>query len=942
MSARTTPCTRIAIFALLLAAVSPCLGAEFFSETFNNYGVGASPCPPWTCNIDQSVTVEVDETTVVSGRSCHFVDPGGPMAAWISHPVDANSQVVLEYYMRTANQNYQGPTVAMFDDEHRDYVVVFSNGLDGGKAGHIGLRGDEGWVDPNLMEYKEDTWYYVVRVIDCNAGTGSFYIEQVDDPANNVSLEIAPNSSMAEVDRVIIYTSTSEGCDAYIDELRLTWPPSRVIYVDDDADGAETGLSWTDAYRFLQDAIEDANSEPGRTEIRVAQGIYKPDCNSVDPNGTGDRTASFHMYNHVALKGGYAGLGLPDPNQRDITIFETVLSGDLLGNDGTVGDPQAVRGDPSRADNSHHVVIARRVYPAASIDGFTITAGHAYGDDVVHAGAGLWADFASPKISNCHFHSNCTSWEGGGIMIMELDSFTVITNCTFRNNRAAYGGGILYLGNRNRGVFRQCIFSANEVVYSGGGMGTEVTQPIMVDCEFSDNTAGWNGGGLWNGPSGDPQLIRCRFTGNLSRAQGQDLGGGGFCDDGCFAGATLTDCVFLDNHTTGTQYRDGRGGAIFCRGANTKVTNCTFADNSGRLGNSLAATHYNHWDGNTPAGVIDVSSSILWDGGNEVWEDVNGTANVTYSAVQMATRDVYPGIGNTDKLPQFLSLSKGDLRLRPGSPCIDTGDPNFVPSDGQTDAGGATRVLDGDENGSFIVDMGAYEFDPAKPIIDLSAEQVDFYGIEGTNPPKSKVLVVSNVGGDVLDWTIEEDCPWLAADPNSGSSTGEFNLVRLSVETQSLLEGQYDCELTVSSATALNSPQTIPVTLTIVKTCMPEGDEYTDQSAEFMDYVAQGLNAGCWCQPPFGTGFQCDGDADEKNSGIPFAYRVFVGDLNQLIGNWKKKINDPTLNPCADMDHKAAVPFGYRVFVGDLNILIANWKKTDSDLPADCPRSDGM
>jgi hypothetical protein len=864
------------------------------------------------------------------------------MSAWISHPVDANSQVVLEYYMRTANQNYQGPTVVMFDDEHRDYVVVFSNGLDGGKAGHIGLSGTEGWVDPNLMEYKEDTWYYVVRVIDCNAGTGSFYIEQVDDPANNASIEMAPGESMAEIDRVIIWTSSSEGCDAYIDELRLTWPPSRVVYVDDDATGEDTGLSWTDAYRFLQDALADANSEPGRIEIRVARGTYKPDCNSVDPNGTGDRSASFNMQDHVALKGGYAGLGSPDPNRRDVTEFETVLSGDLLGNDGPIGDLEATRNDPTRGDNSFHVVIAAWVNPRASIDGFTITSGHSLGEDVIVDGGGMWVEYASPRISNCLFHSNYADWVGGGLFVREFDFDVLVANCTFDRNRAAHGGGVLYLGNENKGVFRHCTFTNNEVMYHGGGMSTEVVDPTIIDCEFADNIAGWSGGGLWNGPAGNAKVIRCRFTGNLARAQGQDLGGGGMVDEGFHAGAIVTDCVFLDNRTTGTQYRDGRGGALFCRGADTRVTNCTFARNSGRLGNAIAAGDYEHWDGYSIFGTLDVTSSILWDGGAEAWTDVNGVVNVTYSAVQMAERGTYPGTGNIDKLPLFLSLAQGDLRLRPGSPCIDTGDPNFVTSEGQTDAGGTARVLDGDENGSFIVDMGAYEFDPARPIIDLSAEQVDFYGINATNPPKSKVLVASNAGGDILEWKIEEDCDWLSIDPNTGSSSSEFNLVNLSVETQGLAEGEYDCELTISSSMALNTPQTIPVTLTIVKTCMPEGPEYADQSAEFMKYVAHGLNAGCWCQPPFGTGYQCDADADEENSGIPFAYRVFIGDLQQLVEHWKKKIDDPTLNPCADMDHKASMLFGYRVFVGDLNVLITNWKRTDSDLPADCPRPDGM
>jgi hypothetical protein len=51
----------------------------------------------------------------------------------------------------------------------------------------------------------------------------------------------------------------------------------KIIYVDDDAAGANDGSSWTDAYEYLQDGLADANSADKPVEIRVAQGIYRPD-----------------------------------------------------------------------------------------------------------------------------------------------------------------------------------------------------------------------------------------------------------------------------------------------------------------------------------------------------------------------------------------------------------------------------------------------------------------------------------------------------------------------------------------------------------------------------------------------------------------------------------------------------------------------------------------
>lgn len=48
---------------------------------------------------------------------------------------------------------------------------------------------------------------------------------------------------------------------------------ARIIFVDDDAPGANDGSSWADSYYYLQDALYIAVSGD---EINVAQGIYKP------------------------------------------------------------------------------------------------------------------------------------------------------------------------------------------------------------------------------------------------------------------------------------------------------------------------------------------------------------------------------------------------------------------------------------------------------------------------------------------------------------------------------------------------------------------------------------------------------------------------------------------------------------------------------------------
>ena len=119
-----------------------------------------------------------------------------------------------------------------------------------------------------------------------------------------------------------------------------------------------------------------------------------------------------------------------------------------------------------------------------------------------------------------------------------------------------------------------------------------------------------------------------------------------------------------------------------------------------------------------------------------------------------------------------------------------------------------------------------------------------------------------------------------------------------------------------------------------------EPDCFPRSYSTYPDWVALG-KPNCWCgiygNPPWP--YQCDGDADGADSGFPFFYRVYTGDLSQLIANWKKKVGDPTLNPCADFDHKdSGFPFHYRVYTSDLSMLITNWKKKNSELPGNCPR----
>jgi len=213
-----------------------------------------------------------------------------------------------------------------------------------------------------------------------------------------------------------------------------TW--GRVIYVDDDAQGKNDGSSWADAYVHLQDALADANSMKP-LEVRVAQGTYRPDQGTgVLP---GDTKATFRLLSGVTIKGGYGGLGQPDPNAWDPKLYETILYGDLQGND----DFQQ---KTTLYDNSDHVVTSEGVDETAVMEGLTIAHGAYFGpmvrdggEDFLFGGGGLYNKSGSPQIRRCVFVQNYVGLGYGAAAFNYAGGAARYEECTFEDNHGTGG-----------------------------------------------------------------------------------------------------------------------------------------------------------------------------------------------------------------------------------------------------------------------------------------------------------------------------------------------------------------------------------------------------------------------------------------------------------------------------------------------------------------------
>lgn len=346
----------------------------------------------------------------------------------------------------------------------------------------------------------------------------------------------------------------------------------RVVYVDGRATGAHDGSSWQNACQYLQDALAMAASVEKPVEIRIAWGVYKPDQGAgITP---GDQAATFNLLNGVTLKGGYAGTAAPDPNARDISLYQTILSGDLAGND-----------LPNRPinDNSLHVVTASGTDGTAVIEGFTVTAGHPPGPGLYMPsssstdGGSMLIDGASPTVLHCCFTNNYASASNGALLARNASN-PVVANCTFLNNE---GTGMSNLNNSNP-IVTDCRFESN----TGRGMENRHSSPIIKDCLFIRSRGyGSSGYGIY-AQDCNSVLTDCLFDGRDSSIseRGIQCDGGRLTLRGCtFTGLTrgaihasedldLTRCVFMSNGPSGR-------GAVECDGA-LVARACAFVGNT--------------------------------------------------------------------------------------------------------------------------------------------------------------------------------------------------------------------------------------------------------------------------------------------------------------------------------------------------------------------------
>jgi parallel beta-helix repeat protein len=429
---------------------------------------------------------------------------------------------------------------------------------------------------------------------------------------------------------------------------------------------------------------------------------------------------------------------------------------------------------------SQRLVLNGKVSAGCLIDGFTITNGRESRGAGIHC-----AEYTSVAITNCLLYNNTATYAGGAIYC-DHNSAPVITDCSMIDNTAQSRGGALYCKDSDpilagctiannvsqsygAGIYCDgshmtiidCTFSANAARYSGGAVYCRYSSPGFTNCVFDKNTSDYRAGALAFDYDGAPVVTNCTFSANVTDYRGSAISCGNEIE------ATITNCIFT-KHPNYAIYRD--------YGASSPaIRYCLF---------------YNNQDGD------------YFDG--QTWNEYTGG----YQINNLSAENEHNETGN----PRFAFTE--DFHILSNSACIDRGtnDPFDAFS---TDPDGNPRILDGDGNRTPIADIGAFEFNRELASIAVSQSSLEFNREKDGPNPEPITLSIRNCGGQILDWYIDCNCPWLMVEPASGSSSGEINPVTVSVDTEGLQQGAYRTILSIIDPNAVNSPRRIQVTLRI-------------------------------------------------------------------------------------------------------------------------------
>jgi len=405
-----------------------------------------------------------------------------------------------------------------------------------------------------------------------------------------------------------------------------------ILYVKPSATGTGDGSSWENAFTDLSLALDYARSvesDINQISVWVAEGTYRPAVTTTPPADL--RELTFDLGAFTSIYGGFVGTET-HISQRDLLLHQTILDGDLNGDD---------VGFTNNGENSYHVLHTSASSTIVTIDGLVIRGGNANHptNGYYSKGGGLRAENGLPFLRNILFVENNALMGGGAALgdmgmggaqlqnedmaVMELERG--INNVAFRDNRADWGGG-MWTCEVNSTLNRVGFF--NNQANVGGGIYN--CSPLnLFSVVFKENHSNTSGGAIYSQFSGLLDVVNATFEGNSSP----------------------------------------QGGALTLPIGSMEVKNSIFWNNPSDGGLPVQI-------GPSPANAIFYSSLVQGTGGSGAWNPAQGE----------------DGGVNIDLDPLFAGPG---LRLSFISPAVDQGNNGYILPEIQRDYAGNPRILAG-------------------------------------------------------------------------------------------------------------------------------------------------------------------------------------------------------------------------------------------------------
>lgn len=274
------------------------------------------------------------------------------------------------------------------------------------------------------------------------------------------------------------------------------------------------------------------------------------------------------------------------------------------------------------------------------------------------------------------------------------------------NSGGLEGGGI-YVGNGDTFNLTDASVESNSAGSGPGGGIFNVGISTLTGVTLTANSAGTDGGGIYNDAGGTVTVINGTISGNTADRDG----GGVFYGGGVI---TLNQVTITGNIASANSPADneGDGGGIFgaARGSQVNVNNTIIAGNIDRDNGGGGSVTYapDCWR------VISTSYSLLGIS--------NSACFPSFPDINLIGSESNPIDPKLSSLANNGGFTKTHA-LQSGSPAIDAGSPatqgNTVCA--STDQRGFARPKDGDASGSAICDMGAFEIGCGDSIIQSGA-----------------------------------------------------------------------------------------------------------------------------------------------------------------------------------------------------------------------------